>query len=133
VDLGHVDDDDLMTAAYSAADVMVLPTRADNLPCGVMECMACGTPCVSFRVGGVPEMVRPGRTGWLAEPGDAGDLASKLHEALSAPGERLAAMRSACREMAVREWDVVLMTRRYVAVYEELLAARKRPARVGEV
>ena len=71
LNLGYVSSDQLKAIAYCAADLFILPTRADNLPLGLLESMACGTPLVSFRVGGVPELVRPGITGYLAEPGDA--------------------------------------------------------------
>lgn len=48
--------------AYSAADLFLLPTRADNLPLILQESMACGTPMLSFKVGGVPDLARPGLT-----------------------------------------------------------------------
>jgi len=49
-------------------DLFIFPTRADNLPLVLQESMACGTPMVSFKVGGVPDLVRPGITGYLATP-----------------------------------------------------------------
>jgi len=125
LELGRLDDDHLLAAAYSAADLFVLPTRADNLPLVLMESIACGTPCVSFRVGGVPDIVRPGRTGWLAEPEDAADLARCLRQALERD-ELRERMRADCRKVAVKEYDVRIMARRYVALYEELLETRRR-------
>ncbi len=125
LDLGEIRDDLLMVAAYSAADVFVLPTRADNLPLVLLESLACGTPCVSFRVGGVPDAVRPGQTGWLAEPDDARDLARCLHEAL-ASDEKRREMSAACRRVAEEEYDVRLMAERYVRLYEELIEEHRR-------
>jgi glycosyltransferase involved in cell wall biosynthesis len=125
LDLGEIRDDLLMVAAYSAADVFVLPTRADNLPLVLLESLACGTPCVSFRVGGVPDVVRPGQTGWLAEPDDARDLARCLHEAL-ASDEKRREMSAACRRVAEEEYDVRLMAERYVRLYEELIEEHRR-------
>jgi glycosyltransferase involved in cell wall biosynthesis len=60
--------------AYSAADLFLFPTRADNLPLVLQESMACGTPMISFKVGGVPDLVRPGITGYLANPEDIKDF-----------------------------------------------------------
>ena len=54
-----VKDDYLLAAVYSAADLFVHPALADNLPNGVLESLACGTPVVAFDVGGVAEAVRP--------------------------------------------------------------------------
>ncbi|MDL1948504.1 glycosyltransferase, partial [Acidobacteria bacterium ACD] len=53
-----VKDDHLLALLYSAADVFVHPALADNLPNGVLESLACGTPVVAFEVGGVGEAVR---------------------------------------------------------------------------
>jgi len=53
---------------------LFFPTRADNLPLVLQESMACGTPMVSFKVGGVPDLVRPGITGYLATPEDVKDF-----------------------------------------------------------
>ncbi len=76
--LGYLTSEFQKAIAYSAADVFVLPTRHDNLPLVLQESMACGTPLVSFDVGGVPELVRNGVTGYLASPEDPQDLCQKI-------------------------------------------------------
>src|SRR4051812_6042668 len=63
-------DRDAMAALYRRCDVMLNPTRVDNMPNSVLEAMACGLPVVSTRVGGVPYIVRDGVTALLVEPGD---------------------------------------------------------------
>ncbi len=126
IELGHVGSEAELAQVYSAADALVLPTRADNLPNVLLESLACGTPCVSFCVGGVPEAVRPGVTGWLAEPGDAAGLARCLTEALTDDTARRRAGEE-CRRVAEREYDVRLMARRYLQLYEELLAPKPVP------
>jgi glycosyltransferase involved in cell wall biosynthesis len=70
--LGYVAD---MATAYAAADVLVAPSRIDNLPNTVAEASACGRPTVAFRVGGLPELIEHRRTGYLAEPFEVMDLA----------------------------------------------------------
>src|SRR5262249_60783577 len=62
---GHVGNARLLSLVYSAADVLVLPSLLENLPLVVLESMACGTPVIGSAVGGIPDMVRPGTTGWL--------------------------------------------------------------------
>ena len=60
-----------------AADLYALATRADNHPLTVLEALACGTPVVASRVGGIPEQVHE-QTGVLVEPGDPGALAAAI-------------------------------------------------------
>lgn len=75
--LGPLADDDLV-AAYSAADVMVVPSRLDNYPSTALEAQACGCPVVGFDVGGLPDIVLDGATGALARPFDTTELAEKI-------------------------------------------------------
>ncbi|NJN74914.1 MAG: glycosyltransferase [Limnothrix sp. RL_2_0] len=76
--LGYIGGDRIKAAVYSAADIFVFPTRADNLPLVLQESIACGTPVVSFNIGGVPEVVRPNITGLLAQAKDAIDFLNEL-------------------------------------------------------
>jgi len=80
--LGYVSDGHLMAVAYSAADLFIFPTRADIFGLMLQESMACGTPMVSFKTGGVPDLVRPGLTGYLAAPEDGQDLSKGITQLL---------------------------------------------------
>lgn len=73
--VGPLDDEGLRDH-YSAADVMVVPSRIDNLPQTAVEAIACGTPVVAFRTGGLPDIVDDWRTGRLAEPFEPASLAA---------------------------------------------------------
>ena len=77
-----VSDVDTLVKIYNAADVFVLPSLQDNLPNTVVESMACGTPVVGFRIGGVPEMIVHGRTGYLAEVKNCLSLANGIYSML---------------------------------------------------
>ena len=79
---GRVDRDG-MAALYRRCDVMLNPTRVDNMPNSVLEAMACGLPVVSTRVGGVPYIVRDGVTALLVEPGDHAAMAQAALHLLS--------------------------------------------------
>lgn len=120
--LGRFDNDRVMALAYCAADVFVLPTRADNLPNVILEAMACGTPAVAFDVGGVPDVVRPGETGLLAPPEDVSALARAINTLLL-DDELRARLAHNCREAAVKEYALDIQARRYIALYEELIEA----------
>ena len=55
------------------------------MPLAVMEAMASGLPVVACKVGGIPDLVEHGVTGWLAEPGDFEELATRVVELLQRP------------------------------------------------
>jgi glycosyltransferase involved in cell wall biosynthesis len=120
ISLGHVDDDRFKAIVYSAADVFVHPTRGDNFPLVLQESMACGTPLASFRVGGVPELVRPGVTGYLAEPENASDLAEGIAQLLENNSLRRS-MGQQCRTIALQEYGLELQVQRYVDLYRQML------------
>ena len=76
--LGYVNDEQRVIDVYNAADVFVLPSLSENLPNTIMEAMACGVPCVAFRVGGIPEEIDHQKNGYVAVYRDAADLAKGI-------------------------------------------------------
>lgn len=127
VEVGYVVSDPLKSFVYSAADLFVFPSRADNAPLVVLESLACGTPAVSFAVGGLAELVRSGETGELARPGDPGALAAAIVELVGAPS-RLAAMRPRCRALVEAEHPAGLAAARHIELYEEISGRSGRRA-----
>ncbi|MBN2474326.1 MAG: glycosyltransferase [Pirellulales bacterium] len=67
-----------MATVYHEADVLLLTSDWEGTPNVVLEAMACGVPVVATRVGGLPEIVQDGKTGYLVEPGDVGALVDRL-------------------------------------------------------
>ena len=120
-DLGYLADGHLKAIAYSAADLYVFPVRADVFGLSSIESQACGTPVVSFRVGGVPDHVRPGETGFLAEPEDALDLRDGIALLLQNEATRLR-MSGACRSMVLQDYDLSLEATRHADLYESILS-----------
>ena len=118
--LGYVTNDRFKSIAYSAADVFVFPTRADIFGLVLLESMACGTPIVSFSVGGVPDLVRPGVTGFLAEPEDYRGLSSLVVQVLEDDAFRKKMGRQ-CREIAEQEYSLELQAKRYINLYDDIL------------
>lgn len=117
--LGYVNVERVKVLAYAAADVFVHPAPVDNLPNGVMEAIACGTPVVAFPVGGVVEMVFPDTSGWLAERLTATSLAEAIEKALEQirDGQPL---RHACRALAEAEFSDSLQATRYRDLFESV-------------
>ncbi len=117
--MGQVSDDTLVCLNI-AADVMVAPSIQDNLPNTVMESMSCGTPVVAFKIGGMPDMIDHGESGWLACPFDHKDLAQGIVHVIDNVSRREEMGRHA-REKIVREYTDNIVARRHIDLYEELM------------
>jgi len=87
---------------YAAADVVALASRSEGMPVAVLEAQACGRAVVATRVGGVPELVRPGQTGWLVDPYDVARLRAALGEALADRGRADRYGAAACEQVRVQ-------------------------------
>ncbi|HEY9301007.1 MAG TPA: glycosyltransferase family 4 protein [Phormidium sp.] len=118
--LGYVSSDRLKSIAYSAADLFILPTRADNLPLVLQESLACGTPIVSFKIGGVPDLVRPGITGYLALTENVQDFCNGIKEIME-DKNLCGYMSQQCRAIALKEYSLELQSKRYIELYSKLL------------
>ncbi len=124
--VGRVSNDRMLSLVYSAADVFVIPSLQESFGQTVTESMACGTPVVGFDTGGIPDMVRPGVTGYLAKVGDADALRAELLRVLDLPPDQYAAMSATCRRVAVEEYTLDLQARRYAELYASLVAKSGR-------
>lgn len=89
--------------AYGAAHLVLVPSLCyENSPIAIPRAFAAGTPVLATNLGGIPELVRVGETGWLHAPGDSRDLISKLNWCLDNPGSLLQAGLAASREFEDR-------------------------------
>jgi glycosyltransferase involved in cell wall biosynthesis len=122
-DLGHIEDDHVRAIAYSAADLSLFPSRAEVFGIPPMESQACGTPVVSFRIGGVPEHVQSGVTGFLAEPEDVLGFRDGIALLLENEPARLR-MSGPCRSSALDDFDLSLEATRHADLYEAIVFAR---------
>ncbi len=85
------------------ARCMVLPSFAEGLPVVLMEALALRRPAISTYIAGIPELVRPGESGWLVPAGDVPALVEALTEALAMPTDQLQAMgENGARQVAER-------------------------------
>jgi glycosyltransferase involved in cell wall biosynthesis len=104
---------------YSAADIFVAPSLADNLPYTVLEAMACETPVVASRVGGIPEEVEDNKTGKLFLPGSWQELGAALVELLENPN-RARAMGEAGRQRVEKMFGLQAFVKKYEQLYSEI-------------
>ena len=113
--LGRLRDDLSLALAHGAADLVVVPSRLGNLTQGASEALACGTPVVAFRQGGMADLVEHRRSGWLAQPGDVQDLARGISWCLDTPAPLL-------RSTRVSSWRPAAVARAHGQLYRQLLA-----------
>lgn len=108
-----------MARYYQAADIYVHAARADTFPTAVLEAMACGAVVVGTAVGGIPEQIEDGRTGFLTPPGDPAALAARIEQILRDP-----ALKSAMEQYAVQQahqnYDLNQQVESYLDWYVEM-------------
>jgi D-inositol-3-phosphate glycosyltransferase len=104
---------------YSAASVCAMPSAYESFGMVAIESMACQTPVVAFRVGGLATTISDGRTGILAAAGDASEYAQRLQEALTRADLRSMGRRA---RMSVQRYTWERTADRSSALYEDLLA-----------
>jgi len=104
-------------------DIFVLSAAGEAFPRAVLEAMACGKPVVATAVGGIPEAVEEGSTGFLVPPGEPEAMADRLRRLIENPGLRLRMGRSG-RRRAEALFGLESNTARTAQVYEELREAR---------
>lgn len=120
-EVGLLSSDQDMATVYNATDLFVLPSLEDNLPNTIMEAMACGTPVVSFRTGGIPDLIQHGENGSLVEKGDIYGLAELIVELLHDDSKREKfAVRS--RAFIGEKFNEDLLSDRYLSLFDELLS-----------
>jgi glycosyltransferase involved in cell wall biosynthesis len=120
IDLAFLSDDLSLALAYSACNVVAVPSVQEAFGRVAIEALACGTPVVAFRGTGVADAVDHGRTGYLAELGSAADLARGLTNCLEKTDEN-GAMRNTAREVAVKVYSTTVQAARYAALYDRLM------------
>lgn len=122
---GRLHDDISLALLYSAADVFVLSSKQDNLPNTILETLACGTPSVAFNVGGTPDMIKHKINGYVAKPLDTDDLAAGIRWVLASK-ERHTGLSKEAREKAVGSFDIKKVSMKYVKLYEDVIATKRR-------
>lgn len=117
--VGELYDERSMALLYSAADLLVIPSRQDNLPNTALEALSCGLPCVAFPVGGLTDIVRDGVNGRLAQALTGESLASAIDSLLSSPSG-LSSLRQSARLDAVTRYAPAVQATAYQNLFQRL-------------
>lgn len=117
--VGYLNNEAEIAQLYNAVDLFVTPSLQDNLPNTIVEAMACGTPCVGFHVGGIPEMISHEQDGYVARYKDSNDFAHGIAWCLG--DNRLATLRQQARAAALATYAEPIAASNYQQVYSALL------------
>jgi len=123
--LGNIGSDEDLADTYRLADLIAIPSRADNLPLTGLESQACGIPVVAFDTAGMPDVAVHRDTGYLAQPFDTVDMAQGMAWILSDDTVRHT-LGAAARKRAEKLWKPETIAAQYLEVYDQAIAAHRR-------
>lgn len=118
-ELGKIDSENKLISIYNSADVMVVPSRQDNLPNIVLEAMMCQLPVVGFEIGGLTDMIIHKINGYLAKPYAASDLASGIDWTIKNNSKRVLSRKS--REWVVQNYNIRKIVLEHIKLYEGVI------------
>jgi glycosyltransferase involved in cell wall biosynthesis len=119
-----------MPAVFNELDVVVSSSLSEAMPLAVMEAMASGVPVVACKVGGIPDLVEHGVTGWLADEGDCDELATRVADLIQ-DGALRSAAGLAARARAVARFALDQSIEATARLFAQLTAERLDPRRIG--
>ena len=112
-----------LRSIYSASKLTLVPSIwYDNSPIVIYESLLMGTPVLGARIGGIPELVREGETGYLFTAGDAHEMAEKAVAHFSRPAAERRAMRRRCADYGAGELTLQKHVDGLIGIYNEVLA-----------
>lgn len=118
--MGHIHDDITLQLLYSAADVMLVPSRQEAFGQTASEALACGCPVAAFDVTGLKDVISHRATGYLAKPFDVEDLANGI-DWLLAEQNKTNLLREASRKRAELLFDSRVVAAQYIQAYQEAM------------
>lgn len=110
---GRIFDLKKISAAYSCADAFLIPSKQDNLPNTIMESLTFGTPIVANNVGGIPEMIEHGKTGYLAN--NSNEFKNGIDWAFNLVDYN----RNLCRQFALENYTSSIIAKKHLSLYEK--------------
>jgi len=120
--LGKLNDEMSLVLAYSSADVFILPSVEDNLPNTIMEALSCGTPCISFDIGGLADMIEHQKNGYLVVPFNIEDFAKGICWVLE-DSEHYKYVSKSSRQKVIQKFSSELQAASYLRIFSEIHGA----------
>jgi len=121
-DVHFLGEQDQLEPLFFCADLFLLPSEQESFGLTALEAMNCGVPVIASDVGGLPEVVIDGETGYLYPLGDVEDMAARAVSILADPAA-FSRFRAAARARAISHFDAARVIPQYEAFYESLLSS----------
>jgi len=119
--IDYIDDKEVLAWYYSASDIFLFTSIAENFPLVILEAMACGTPIVSFDVGGVKEAVIHNKNGYISRYCDIPDTIKGIQSILNLTELERDQMSRSSIQRVKENFSLDIMTKKYIELYESLL------------
>ncbi len=110
-----------LNALLRQATALVLPSLEDNCPMSVLEAMAAGVPVVASKVGGLPDLIEEGRTGFFCNPLEAVSMTAAVEKVLTDPAAA-ATVAGQARQQARERFHPEVVARQHLEIYREVLS-----------
>lgn len=114
----YISNQETLAKYYSAADLLLYPSVADNCPLVVLEAQACGLPVVAFETGGIPELVEHKASGYVAEYKNLDDLQAGVKFMLNLSVQEIEKMRQKLTQKTKENFTVDIVTEKYLELYK---------------
>jgi glycosyltransferase involved in cell wall biosynthesis len=121
-DVHFLGEQDQLEPLFFCADLFLLPSEQESFGLTALEAMNCGVPVIATDIGGLPEVVVHGETGYLFPVGDIASMASRAVSLLADPAA-FSRLKAAARLRAATHFDAARVIPQYEAFYEDLLSS----------
>ncbi|MEB2778307.1 glycosyltransferase [Algoriphagus sp. D3-2-R+10] len=101
----------------SKAKALVMPSKTEGLPGVILESMYCKVPVIAYGVGGIPEILKSGRTGWCIAPGDAITFRKAIEEVLNLPEDALERITTTAEELVLKDYQIDQIAKDFEGFY----------------
>ena len=119
--LGTINDDEQLALCYAGADAFLIPSLEDNLPYTVMESLSSGTPVITFKTGGIPDMVKHLQNGYVAEYRSSESFADGMEWVINFSARAL--LNEAARQTVMDHFSEKVIAARHIELYQKLKEA----------
>jgi glycosyltransferase involved in cell wall biosynthesis len=122
--LGNLNNNELLNV-YNRIDILLITSRCESFCQMASEAISCGTPVISFGIGGLLDIIENGKNGWLIKPFDILDYANKLKNLVESKYD-LVMLSKYCRYSAVQRFDYKIISDKHIKMYKKVILDNKK-------